>query len=252
MPHRPNATDNFDAQWVVGGGYCKTRMKRSQIKTDLHHMRRAVTEGPEKKITEQLKERKEAIKEDQRREMLPYKPKVADATREARRLVISQKHAGKPPSPQHPRSAVKLAEHDGGMSGEDAALALRQRLRQSFEQTTANRSYGTLFPPLLTPYCRPMAFLRGQERRSPSPRGVPTFNDGAQQQTSDVVRDSFSVVNHNEPRRAQPPTGPKAFLPTGSSATAYRHFTSYGLLARIQATEQNDLMHVSTKGPVVS
>ena len=191
--------------WIIGGQYTKNSFKRhigapSKIELDDNHR-------------QQLEARKLQLKEEREKFCAEYKPKVASAFREKRETPAAHHHAAHAP----PRTASP----ERGESDENSSLALRNRLRDSFAQITATHAYGTLFPPLLTPYNRPCLVNHNPDRpKSP----VKELTD----QTPDVVlpshpQNSLSVTKH-ERRRVQPVSGPKAFFPTGSTTAAYRHF----------------------------
>ena len=247
---RGKAALEFNA-WVVGGSYSKNRVKRNQMKIEQVRRKEDAGDEIEAQLLAKLAARKEAIRAEQAKELKEYKPKVAEAFREDRRVEAAERSGRSPrrgdsrgspkKSPRKPsRPATvegeRAAEHDKAL---DAARTLRTRLKESFEQTTQNHLYGTLFPPLLTPYARPMTFIRqdasGAAHRSP--RADPNFSVPAS--AAAPPKEPFSLAAQR-PKRAQPLTGPKAFMPTGSSTTAYRHFTNYGSLARLTSNAADE------------
>jgi hypothetical protein len=103
----------------------------------------------------------------------------------------------------------------------------------------------------LLPYTRPMTFMRGRERPgSPTQKeDSPTFKKLERPGQDRAAMEPFGIPQ-GEVRRAQPNSGPRAFMPTGSSTTAYRHFTNYGLLARMNAANADGL-GVSATSPAI-
>jgi hypothetical protein len=218
--------------WVIGGSYSKTQMKRNQIRTDLAVHKRFALNADGDELDRKLEARKVALREHNG-QAPQYKPKFAEAMREERKRQADETSALRDSSPRRADRGERTvtAGHDPRPPSNEATSAeLRLRLRQSFEQPQQQRG---LFPPLLLPYDRPMTFLRGRDRAVKVVRAGPTFPTPttavAEQQAH-----AFSLPTQ-ERRRALPSSGPQPFFPTGSSTTAYRHFTNYGLLARMSA-----------------
>ncbi len=197
--------------WIIGGQYTKNSFKRqiggpAKVELDENHKH-------------QLEARKLKLKEERDKFCAEYKPKVASAFREKREPKSNFAAGHRAGVSLRIASPPKDTDKDNGMS--DDSLALRNRLRDSFAQITATHAYGTLFPPLLTPYNRPCLVNHNSDGpKSP----VKDLMD----QTPEVVLpthtdNSLSVTKH-ERRRVQPVSGPKAFFPTGSTTSAYRHF----------------------------
>jgi hypothetical protein len=247
--HGPEA-QKFNS-WVIGGGYSKAQMKRNQIRTDLAVQKRNASapnasgggESPTK-ASERRALLKEAAKPIQ-----PYKPKFAEAMREERRRQAEDAFATRrAASPHQPTSEQERVQHavevfrtEHPHPQHDGAAELRGRLKQSFEGTVRSQPTATLFPPLLQPYSRPMNFLRGRERQKPRGPGQLSFPSPPGTAAGSQKNNEPFGLPAQETRRAHPNSGPQAFLPTGSSTTAYRHFTNYGLLARTSAANADGL-----------
>lgn len=236
----PMASRSVEAQkfnsWVIGGGYSKTQMKRNQIKTDLAYKRKF---DAEHMTSDAVERRKAELKQNQPQEVATYKPKVAEAQREERKARVAEMRRSSPERRTSPRrSPTRPSTVERPDEGGEAARHLRDRLLESFENAT--QSYGTLFPPLLAPYSRPTNATRNRDRPS-SPRGDGAFNvpdAAATLNADDRPKEPFGLPGGDR-RRPQPASGPKPFLPTGSTTTAYRHFTNYGQMLRMTAA-QND------------
>lgn len=240
MPHsrtgvvgaNPSMTSSEFNSWVIGGQYAKSNLKR-------HHLRDAgvssSADGGENAVEprRQIEERREELRRQLDAHQLVYNSKVAEALRtpssRAARLGSettssrkdSPKRQGTPPKPNQAEGADTNA-------ADNTSAALRGRLKASFAKITATHAYGTLFPPLLTPFNR--GCLLGASSSSQSPGGSPrtagdtTIPDkDATSPKKHVVRNDLSVVA-GERRRVQPVSGPKAFFPTGSCTSVYRHF----------------------------
>uniref|UniRef100_A0A7S1KWL0 Uncharacterized protein n=1 Tax=Neobodo designis TaxID=312471 RepID=A0A7S1KWL0_NEODS len=233
--------------WVIGGGYSKAQMKRNQIRTDLavqkRHASAPSAAGGAETPTSKAAERRSALKEAAK-PIQPYKPKFAEAMRDERRRqaeeAFANRRAGSPHKPTSEQErlhhAIEVYRSEHPEDPHDGPAELRDRLKQSFEGTVRAQPTATLFPPLLQPYSRPMTFLRGRERSKPREAPQLTFPSppGTASPPSPSNQEPFGLPGP-ERRRAHPSSGPQAFLPTGSSTTAYRHFTNYGLLARTSA-----------------
>ena len=205
--------------WVLGGAYSKTTMKRHQIKADLELTRKAEEEEDDT-FQKRLEKRREQLKEARSRPVPAYKSKVPLPSRE--RPLRTQSPDG---SHTSPRKRVSPRRHDSPPRPETKdgheQQSLRERLHQSFAQTTAAHAYGTLFPPLLTPYNRPCNFLRMADRaQTASPPPEPDLSP-RETFKPPPVRERFSLAKSDR-QRPQPRSGPQAFFPTGSSTTAYR------------------------------
>ena len=240
--HGPEA-QKFNS-WVIGGGYSKAQMKRNQIRTDLTVQKRnaSAANGGAESPTKAGERR--ALLKDANKPIQPYKPKFAEAMREERRRqaeeAFATRRAGSPHQPTSEQErvshAIEVYRNEHPHPPQDGPADLRDRLKQSFEGTVRAQPTATLFPPLLQPYSRPMTFLRGRERQKPREPGQLTFPSppGTAGSHSPTQHETFGLPGA-ERKRAHPNSGPQAFLPTGSSTTAYRHFTNYGLLARTSA-----------------
>jgi hypothetical protein len=192
--------------WIIGGQYTKNSFKRqagapAKVELDENHK-------------QQLEARKLKLKEEREKFCAEYKPKVASAFREKRETAAAGHRADAPPRTASPPNPNKPAVADD-------SLALRNRLRDSFAQITATHAYGTLFPPLLTPYNRPCLVNHNPDRpKSP----VKDLTDQTPEKVLPTQTENSLSVTKNERRRVQPVSGPKAFFPTGSTTSAYRHF----------------------------
>mgnify|MGYP001560841199 CR=1 FL=1 len=166
------------------------------------------------------------------------------------------------------------------VSPSDAARQLRQRLQQSFDQAKASQTFGSLFPPLLTPYSRPNIYTvrndpfgpvsprtlaqnagadaaaggaKGLKLTSPSTGAAPDVDFSAT-----LPKDPFAVAAGPKPR-PQPISGPKPFMPSASTSAPYRHFTNLNLLLK-NAQQQQQLQQIAHQaspssvptGPVMS
>lgn len=208
--------------WVIGGQYTKTNLKRSQMKPPKQ------VEDPRAAETHQahLQQRKELLRQELEAHQLVYNPKVANALRVSSRPSRSETGGSDSPMRTSPRSNLnsreKSKQEDAAKQEQDAdnsSSALRGRLQASFEQITATHAYGTLFPPLLTPFRRPCLLGTVMPTRQQAEASIPE----AQSPKRPAIRNDLSVVA-GERRRQQPSSGPKAFFPTGSSPSVYRHF----------------------------
>lgn len=228
--------------WVIGGGYSKAQMKRNQIRTDVAVQKRHGSPSSPQQEGAKAEARRAELK-DLAKPIPQYKPKFAEAMREERRRqaeeAFANRRGGTPPKSSEAERRARAvetyrAEHPA--AADDAAQTLRSRLKTSFEGA-AQANTATLFPALLQPYGRPMNFLRGRDRKKARSAGSEPIAFPSPPQSP------LPGLGHQEPfglppaerRRAQPASGPHAFLPTGSSTTAYRHFTNYGMLARLSA-----------------
>lgn len=211
--------------WVIGGQYTKAVAKKGssrQTKEELSEAHRA-----------QIQARKEQLKEELDTHSIQYKPKVASAMRvrsgrgtdngeNGESQGSESKERRESPKKRVP-SPPQAAENNDPQSDENTSCALRGRLKVSFAQITATHAYGTLFPPLLTPYNRPCLLGQPITQKQPPPENqIPDMLKSQPQRHA--VGNDLSVVA-GERRRVQPNSGPKAFFPTGSNTSAYRFFT---------------------------
>lgn len=218
--------------WVLGGAYSRTTLKRNQIKADLELAKKSREDSeldPSDDFSKKLEKRRQKWKEDR------VKPSNLDKSKKAKD--DSPRREAKSP----PRAA----------SPPENELSLRERLQKSFAQTTAAHAYGTLFPPLLTPYSRPCNFLRFAPERSSTPPANPEIPQ-AQTIKPPPPREYFSVAKSDR-HRPQPRSGPQAFLPTGSAATAYRLLanSAYSKMRPVEkpTSELANVLHSSKMSP---
>jgi hypothetical protein len=223
--------------WVIGGGYSTAQMKRNQIRTDLAVQKRA---APSTAADNDAEHHRRAEARPVGSAVQPYKPKFAEAMREERRrqadAAFSARRGRSPVSNEQERTskAVKVFLGEHPREAPNATSTLRQALRHEFEKPMRDASTGALFPPLLQPFGRPMHFLRGRERAA-ARTGIASPAFPSESPAADRSAEPFGLPQA-ERRRPQPQSGPQGFFPTGSSTTAYRHFTNYGQLARTSAT----------------
>lgn len=254
QPPETNAKRKAFNTWIIGGDYSKTTIKKHQLKSDIEMKKRLQTDAAEStadRFAQKCEKRLAEMKSEKEHQIVPYVPKVRSALREQspRESQRNQK-ATTPSKTQRSQSPPKETESPlkGGEAPPDdvgaAARALRRRLQMSFEQTAESHRYGTLFPPLLSPYNRPLNFLRHAADRK-----VITFAGraaGGAEIPPEVpkafaaARESFSVLRNNT-QRVQPLSGPRAFLPTGSATTAYRIFTNFASAPRSESNDGKSL-----------
>ena len=127
------------SSWVIGGQYNKSNLKRSQAK-----------QAKEVPLPDSHRQHIEARKQELQAALdsfgVSYKQKLVPSTPESN-------HAQKRASP--PRRPVSPPKEQEEGTDDNSSTALRGRLKASFAQITTTHAYGTLFPPLLTPYNRP-------------------------------------------------------------------------------------------------
>jgi hypothetical protein len=222
-------TQDFNS-WVLGGAYSKNILKRSQNKrTDLESSKKTGdTPVVEDAFQRRLDKRKLQLKENKESAETNARPKPSYKLSPPRKTSSREQDDSAPPAA---RKLVRVSSPPRP----DEGPTLRERLHQSFAQTTASHAYGTLFPPLLTPYSRPCNFLRfADTERKPVPE--PDLSSKSQI-AAPAFREPFSLAK-NERNRPQPRSGPQAFFPTGSSATAYRFLAGSAYAARITGTAE--------------
>ena len=196
------------SSWVIGGQYNKSNLKRSQAK-----------QAKEVPLPDSHRQHIEARKQELQAALdsfgVSYKQKMVPSTPESN-------HAQKRASP--PRRPVSPPKEQEEGTDDNSSTALRGRLKASFAQITTTHAYGTLFPPLLTPYNRPCLLGIAKSEGTNSPTAFDTATKSVPLPRS---KNAFSVVAQ-ERKRVQPVVGPKAFFPTGSNVAVYRHFVHLG------------------------
>jgi hypothetical protein len=218
--------------WIIGGQYTKNSFKR-QVGSGAPSNKVELDDGHK----QQLEARRLKLKEDREKFCAEYKPKLVSGLREKRdynnNAAVASGSSGPPPPPPATAAAAastarradappRTASPPTNTNKVDDSLALRNRLRDSFAQITATHAYGTLFPPLLTPYNRPCLVSHNPSDRPKSP--VQELTDQTPEKVLPLSNENSLSVTKNERRRVQPISGPKAFFPTGSTTAAYRHF----------------------------
>jgi hypothetical protein len=205
--------------WVIGGHYTKNKLKRGQLVVQ------AKLDGDALEAhRNSLENRKVRLREELESHQLAYNGKVPDAMRSVRASSPPrERHAPQDHTPRSRGHSREAEQHTAPQDNdENSSNALRGRLKASFAQISATHAYGTLFPPLLTPYSR--SCLLGQNSTPKSPHQenqIPDALKSAPRRTSSS--NPLSVVA-GERKRAQPGSGPKAFFPSSSNSSIYRHF----------------------------
>lgn len=211
--------------WVIGGHYTKSKLKRGQLVVQ-PRLDGAALEAHR----HNLEQRKQKLQEELDTHQVVYCAKVPEAMRTAARA--SPPHSREknsqdntPRSFAHSRGLSREKGDRGSSPGgdENSSNALRGRLKASFAQISATHAYGTLFPPLLTPYSR--SCLLGLNVTPKSPHQENQIPDALKSTgpRKPHGHNSLSVVA-GERKRAQPSSGPKAFFPSSSNSSIYRHF----------------------------
>lgn len=211
---------DFNA-WVIGGHYTKNKLKRGQL------IVQANLDGDALEAhRNNLEHRKERLRQELNSHQLAYNGKVPDAMRTVRASSPPrERHASQDHTPRSLRGHSRETEqqqtpHD---AEENSSNALRGRLKASFAQISATHAYGTLFPPLLTPYSR--SCLLGQSATPKTPHEENQIPDALKSSGTrkPSAHNPLSVVA-GERKRAQPGSGPKAFFPSSNNSSIYRHF----------------------------
>lgn len=212
---------DFNA-WVIGGQYTKNKLKRGQLVVQPR------LEGDALEVhRNNLEQRKEKLRQELDTHQLAYNAKVPDAMRTVRASSpLRERHAPQDHTPRSSRGlsreAATESNHNLPDSDENSSNALRGRLKASFAQISATHAYGTLFPPLLTPYSR--SCLLGQNATPKSPHQENQIPDALKSASAKKsINNPLSVVA-GERKRAQPGSGPKAFFPSSNNSSIYRHF----------------------------
>lgn len=267
--HDVSAMNGAEVENLAGGGddsalrlvagAASSGLKRNQIKADLAQARKfAETDASwNAALQSKLQRRKDQLKTEREKGGVCYKPKVAAALRDtswrdrvelaaengsasavAALNATAGSHASNKQardntvSPARRPSPPRKDAEDEPRFG-DTSRALRERLKMTFAQTTASHAYGTLFPPLLTPYNRVLNIKfpdrSGTAHGDKPPDVFPQPPQSGVPEPSN--REPFSRAGRT-PARPQPGSGPKAFLPTGSATSAYRVLTNFNYVAR--------------------
>lgn len=214
--------------WVIGGNYCRNTLKKNQIRADLEMKKKMQDEVVDDYYQKRIEKRREELREARAAAMVTYKSKVQAALRE--HPTRNSPHRSSPKAGSKSPRKDLVSNKETAEDDQTTSRALRERLKVSFAQTTAAHAYGTLFPPLLTPYNRSISTR--PERPSTPPKDTGSL-DGAHKTGPQPPppKEAFSAVAHVR-HRIQPVSGPKAFFPTGSALTAYRCFSHQAVVGR--------------------
>mmetsp|Transcript_112074 Transcript_112074/g.194607 ORF Transcript_112074/g.194607 Transcript_112074/m.194607 type:complete len:360 (-) Transcript_112074:502-1581(-) len=269
----PKLLKSFNT-WLVGGNYSSPRkfgdftaMGEKNRPVCLDQELLEEEQRKDEKLRERIAEKQEKLKAERNKPKHMYLDKKAglvtnyESTSTRSRATGTHAEDSSQRSDRRCKSGSKRQPISTSGSPVQAMEQMRQtRLQQMQQQQerretlklellaqSATSSYQTLFPPLFAPFDKTppvvqtwveMKDLPGTAARSPrkpeSPKRVPVGETN-----------SLSILKHGHGRRR---AGNNAFMPTGSTSTAYRCYTNYQMA--VELVHNDDRRKQSDAGPV--